>query len=241
MASLNIQPPEQFDFDQCHRFDEWIKRFERYLTVSKIAQEADNVKCDTLLYTLGPRAEEVFRTFNLSNEDSVKYNVVKNAIAAYCVNHRNLIFERAKFNLRYQLPDETIEHFINDLYSMAEHLAYGDLKNDLIRDKLVIGIKDKKLSRRLQLQGNLTLDLAVQQCRQSAQVNSQQVELQAAFSNNLHLEEEDTSAVQIAAVTCQHRTTLVTSQLLTGIGAGRQAVNVPDVALIIIITVVVQQ
>ena len=64
-------------------------------------------------------------------------------------------------NLR---PDKSIESFINDLYSITEHLNYDDLKDKLIRDKLVISIKDKKLFRRLQLLANLTLKTAVEQC-----------------------------------------------------------------------------
>ena len=56
-----------------------------------------------------------------------------------------MIFERARFNQCSQKPGESAKQFITFLYSLAENCAYGDLKNKIIRDHIVVGIRDETL------------------------------------------------------------------------------------------------
>ena len=58
---------------------------------------------------------------------------------------QNVIFERARFNRRYQRAGETAEQYITVLYGLVETCEYGTLKNDLLRDRLVVGIADQAL------------------------------------------------------------------------------------------------
>ena len=51
--------------------------------------------------------------------------------------------------------------FISNVYALAEHCGYGDLWDELIRDRLVVGICDSKLSEQLQLDADLTLNKPV--------------------------------------------------------------------------------
>ena len=43
------------------------------------------------------------------------------------------------------------------LYALAEHYEYNDTKEKMIRDRLVVGIRDCTLSERLQMEPELTL------------------------------------------------------------------------------------
>ena len=61
------------------------------------------------------------------------------------VSRRNIIFERAKFNSRKQEDGETADSFITSLYGLAEHCAFGQLHDELIRDRIVVGIRDTDL------------------------------------------------------------------------------------------------
>ena len=82
--------------------------------------------------------------------------------------------ERAKFNKRSQLPDEPAEQFIANLYNLASDCNFGDLKNELIRDRIVVGIRDASLSERLQMDTELTLEKAKTLVRQREAVREQQ-------------------------------------------------------------------
>ena len=95
-----------------------------------------------------------------------------------------MIFERARFNRRNQEKGESAEQFITILYSLADNCAYGDLKDDLIRDR--IGIRDKALSEGLQLDPELTLEKAKKIVRQRDAVQEQQ----KILKNGTSLKEE---------------------------------------------------
>ena len=53
------------------------------------------------------------------------------------------------------------------MYALAEHCGYWGLRDELILDRLVIGIRDGRWSKQLQLDADLTLDRAVTIIRQS--------------------------------------------------------------------------
>ena len=63
------------------------------------------------------------------------------------------------------------------LYKLAEDCNYGELKSEMIRDRLVVGIRDINLSERLQLDPQLTLEKAKKAIRQKEAVKEQQKEL----------------------------------------------------------------
>ena len=58
-----------------------------------------------------------------------------------------------------------MDQFITSLYTLAEHCDYGELKDQLIRDRIVVGLRDAKISEKLQLDSALTLEKAVTQAR----------------------------------------------------------------------------
>ena len=53
-----------------------------------------------------------------------------------------MIIEHTKFNKCSQLPDEPVEQFIASLYNLAADCNFGELKDKLIRDRIVVGIRD---------------------------------------------------------------------------------------------------
>ena len=78
-----------------------------------------------------------------------------------------------------------MEQYIVELYNLVEHCNYGDFKSEMIRDRLVVGILDKTLSERLQLDPALTLEKAKQMISQREAVQEQQQVLKGAGTNSL--------------------------------------------------------
>ena len=56
----------------------------------------------------------------------------------------NTIVERAKFKKLVQNEDG-IDIFINKLYQQAEYCQFGALHEELIRDRIVVGVDDDQL------------------------------------------------------------------------------------------------
>ncbi|UYV72188.1 K02A2.6-like [Cordylochernes scorpioides] len=90
---------------------------------------------------------------------------------------------RAKFNRRSQGDIEPLEEFITSLYVLAENCNYGILKEEMIRDRLVVGVKNFQLSEKLQLESEPTLEKAIQIVRQSESVKNQQKEIRQDTEN----------------------------------------------------------
>lgn len=59
------------------------------------------------------------------------------------------IFECAKFNIRKQEEGEPVDVFIMTLYTLVEHCGYGNLHNEMIRDRIVMGLHNAALSEKL--------------------------------------------------------------------------------------------
>ena len=60
------------------------------------------------------------------------------------------------------------------MYCLAENCAYGALKEEMIRDRIVVGVRDAKLSEKMQLETALTLAMAVKMVRECESIKKQQ-------------------------------------------------------------------
>ena len=64
------------------------------------------------MYCMGEDAEEVLATTNITAEQKKEYRQVVQKFDEYFKVRKNLIYERASFNLAHQLADESAEQFI---------------------------------------------------------------------------------------------------------------------------------
>ena len=72
------------------------------------------------------------------------------------------------------MEGESAEQYLLVLHALARNCDNGQLRDELIRGRIVIGILDKALSKRLQLDPGLTLEKAARMVRQSESVGEQQ-------------------------------------------------------------------
>ena len=113
------------------------------------------MQISSLIYAMGSEAEHIFKSFKWRQADDAKdYTKVVGKFDGYFVPKKNIIHERALFHMRNQGQGESVEAFVHTIHEVAEHCKFKD-KSEQIRDRLVIGILDKELSERLQLQPDL--------------------------------------------------------------------------------------
>ena len=123
---------------------------------------------------LGEDAADVLSSTNISNEGRKKYSTIMEKLNEFFQIRKNVIYERARFNRRVQQADESVEQFITNLYQLAEYCEYGGLKDEMIRDRIMVGIRDTVLSERLQLDSELTLKKAKKLVQQREAVHEHQ-------------------------------------------------------------------
>ena len=173
-ATFQVATPEPFCFNRPEEWEKWVRRFERFRVASGLSSRDGEIQVNTLIYAMGDQADDIFRSFTLSEEERKSYSVVKEKFDRHFIQRHNVIFERTRFNRRKQEEGESAETFITALFSLAEHCGYGNLHDEMIRDRIVVGIRNSALSERLQLDTRLTLDGAISQVRQAEAVKQQQ-------------------------------------------------------------------
>ena len=100
---------------------------------SELATKDEEAQVNMLIYTMGDEADDILRSFKLSDADAKKYSEVKAKFEEHFIKKRNVIYERAKFNSRKQEEGEPVDSFITDLHALAEHCEYKDLHDEMIR------------------------------------------------------------------------------------------------------------
>ena len=76
-------------------------------------------------------------------------DIVLQKLEEFCVGNKNEIYERYPFNKRDQAADESIDTYVAALRSLAKTCNYGALTDNLIRDRMVVGILDKGIRKKL--------------------------------------------------------------------------------------------
>ena len=143
-------------------------------------QRTGENQVNTLVYSMGDQADDILIPFELNEEQEIEYDTVKSKFENHFVIKKNVIFGRAKFNSRSQGDGKLVDNFITELYCLTEHCQFGALKEELIRDHIVVGLQNECLSEKLQLSSNLTLEKAINLVRQSESVKKQQSILHGA-------------------------------------------------------------
>ena len=95
---------------------------------------------------------------NISEQERATYNGVVGKFDEFFKIRCNVIFERARFNRHNQLQGESSEQYIAVLSNLAETCEFQGLKDEMIRDRLVVGIRDQTLSERLQMDPTLEIE-----------------------------------------------------------------------------------
>ena len=178
MAELRLPAPEPFDFKNPDNWAKWKRRFEQYRQASNLASQDNLRQVSTLLYCMGEEADAVLSSTNITAEGRKMYDTVMEKFDDYFQVRKNTIYERAKFNRRDQREGESSEQYITTLYELIENCEYGTLKQEMLRDRLVVGIRDVALSEKLQMDATLTLEKAKKAIRQKEAVTEQQAFLQ---------------------------------------------------------------
>ena len=102
---------------------------------------------------MGSDAEDILKSFDLSEEDQKDYTKVLERFESHFVKKRNVIYKRAKFNQRRQQEGESVDSFITALHTLVEHCGFGSLRDEMIRDRIVVGLLNPRLSEKLYTDG----------------------------------------------------------------------------------------
>ena len=156
------KPPEPLNLeDRAHRGENW-KNFKRewsyYEIAAGIATKAEKVRVAALLNVIGRDALDMWE----SEGDNFKIAKVLEKFEERCVPARNEILERDNFFKRDQNKGESLDAYITTLLKLSETCAFGELRESLVRDRLVYGIRDDQVREKLLGKRQLDLDKCIE-------------------------------------------------------------------------------
>jgi hypothetical protein len=96
-----------------------------------------------------------------------KYDSIVAEFEKHCVGEANITYERYVFHQRVQQSGEKFDEFLADLRKKAATCEFAALEDSLIRDRIVIGIRDDPTRRRLLQVKKLELTTAIDACKAS--------------------------------------------------------------------------
>ena len=174
MAKYMVKPPEHFSF-RAADWPQWSSRWERFHRRSGLAEEDDQAQIDGLIYQMGASAENLLKSFRMNDVDIKKYACVLKKFNDHYETGCNVIYERAVFNRRKEGDHEDddpvkgigVENFITHLWTLSETCQYEGMQEQLVRDRIVVGIKDTKLSEKLAADKELTLEKAIRMVKEA--------------------------------------------------------------------------
>ena len=187
MASFtaSIPVPEQLaihDPNVAELWKQWKRSWEIYSEAVGLGAVEEPQRTACLLACIGPEARKVFNTFGLSTADSKKTAPVLQGFDDFCEPQRNIPFERYRFHARTQEAGESFDKFVTELRQLSSTCDFENItKDQILRDKVLFGIRDEKVRGRLLRVADLTLKQALDICRAAEASDAQ---LKAVGSNS---------------------------------------------------------
>ena len=144
------------------RWIKWKRSFVYYLEAKGI--EKDKQKKALLLHCAGSDVQDIFITLTDPGpvgEHDTEYQKAVRTLDAYFKPQVNTPFDRHVFQQAKQETDETVDQYLTRLSQTAENCAFGDVKDEQIRDQFIDKCRSHNLRKKLlESGGALTLKRA---------------------------------------------------------------------------------
>ena len=162
------QPPElQFvssNGDLSERWKRWIQTVNLYMDVC-LKDTSEKEKCIAFLYIIGQDGRDIYSTFEFETSEVDKIKPLIKKFEEYCIPKQNTTMQRYKFNKRVQGDAELVDQYITELRLLAKDCRFGELQEELIRDRIICSVNSERLQARLLREEDLTLEKAINICK----------------------------------------------------------------------------
>lgn len=177
-----LPPPPPFHFinnlenvtsgNLSKEWEKWKNAFKIYYEACELKNKSAIVQTSVLLHVIGEQCREVFSQFNSKDKVDTVDKVLKQ-FDLFFLPKKNITVERHKFFIRSQEQGESVEQYAFELKKLASLCEFKDLMEDLIRDRLICGIREDGLRERLLREPDLDLKKLLDICN-IAQISKMQ-------------------------------------------------------------------
>ncbi|XP_050518773.1 uncharacterized protein LOC126892914 [Diabrotica virgifera virgifera] len=145
-------PPMEMSGNVSEKF--WKQRFTTYLVATEISKKAQETQCALLLTLIGDEGMRIYNTFTFLDEEKNKLEVLLTKYDNHFTPKKNLTYERHQILTSKQTEFESIEQFSVRVKNISLNCELDQLRESLVKDILICGIKSNEIREKL-LQGDL--------------------------------------------------------------------------------------
>ena len=129
----------------------YAERLSHYFDANDITTESK--KKSILLTICGPATYKLIKSLILPNKT---YKQIIEVLGTHYNPKPSPIIQRYKFHTREHRSGESIAAYVAELRAIGEHCGFGGMLNEMIRDRIVCGVNDHIIQRRLLQEPELT-------------------------------------------------------------------------------------
>lgn len=164
-SQIPLPPRLEMKGNLAQNWKRWKQIWDSFEIASRLTEQPDKYRVATFIMCIGPDALEVYNALPFAAGDAERIERVMEMMANYCTGQTNVIYERYRFNNRDQEEGESIDAYTTALRSLAQTCNFATFNDELIRDRIVCGIRDNGLRKRLLQEPKLTLTRCLDMCR----------------------------------------------------------------------------
>ena len=152
--AYSIPAPAPLDMNMSNLAASWERfsqRYNNFAIATGVNAKEEATQVATLLSIIGNDGLDTYNAFSWAAEgDKLKIETVINKFEAFCSPKKNAVYERYVFNTRSRKEQEPIDAYATNLRLLADTCEYGELRDSLIRDNIILnGTRDKHMKQRL--------------------------------------------------------------------------------------------
>ena len=141
----------------------WKQDWQFFYDANELERKPDKVKIGIFFNCAGLSAQERFSHFEWENEgDASKLDKIIEQFDKFCIPRENPIVERYNFHKRAQQTGETVLQYVSALRTLAATCKFGLNQDEMIRDRLCMGLSDTSTVMQLLKHADLTLAKAIE-------------------------------------------------------------------------------
>ncbi|XP_047988314.1 uncharacterized protein LOC125227948 [Leguminivora glycinivorella] len=185
-SRVSVPWPQPLEVDNGDPYENLVffkSRWEDYCLATGMStwpSEKDVTKAGLLLSAIGSKAMKKYMDFGLSEAEKMSENAIFAKIEKTIFLKTNIIYSRYLFNMKNQKAEESFDDYLLALKKLAKRCNYKEFEDEILRDRIVVGIKDGEVIKELLKKQDLTLETAINICRASEDASAQVADLQKA-------------------------------------------------------------
>lgn len=179
--------PAKLDMDGnlSSNWKKFRRMWDNYEIAAGLTTRENALRTATFLTCIGSEANDIYDGFDFLDQDADDLATVIAKFEAYCMGKINITYERYVFNCCKQ-EDESFDSYLSKLRKLSKTCQYQHLQDELIKDRIVVGVKDNSVRKRLLQEENLTLRKCVDICRSAESTTAKLKTIVGASVEDVH-------------------------------------------------------